>query len=501
MAIEARRSKFLSRTIEVQPFSTRAWKDWVKEHFSIQWAVVPLFLLDALCIALSLAGAHCLRFGLLRYHGPYSSAFYTQLAIVALPTYLVTFAIYRLYNADRLFGGLREYSNAISACSTALVGLVLYSFLNRHTEYDISRVWLAIFWGLSIISTIGTRFSYRRLVYYLRRQGLFVQRALIVGANQEAREVAAQLCSSPSAGINVIGLVEPEQHRKAPVKGLPVLNGLHRLDGLIRSLGITELIVVPTALRRKDLLDIYRDWGTNNQVRISLSSGLYELLTTSAEVREIGFVPLVNLSRTRITGIDALLKTSLDYIGALIGTILLAPVFLIIGILVKLDSPGPVIYRRRVVGLHGKQIDAYKFRTMIPNAEAYLEAHPEMKQEWDQDGKIQDDPRITKIGHMLRHYSLDELPQLFNVLKGEMSLVGPRMITPAELDHFGRWQHNLMTVKPGLTGLWQTSGRSDLSYEERVRLDMHYIRNYTIWTDLKLIVNTVIAVFKGRGAY
>jgi exopolysaccharide biosynthesis polyprenyl glycosylphosphotransferase len=501
MAIETRRRQTFSGAIDTQPFSTWAWKDWIKEHVSIQWAVAPLFLLDALCVALSLAGAHYLRFSLLSYHGPYSDTFYTRLTLVAIPIWMVAFVVYRLYNPDHLFGGFQEYMRAINACTTALVGLILYSFLNRHETYDVSRVWIATFWALTVISVVGTRFLYRRLVYYLRRRGMLTRRALIIGANPEAREVAAQLCSSPSAGISVLGLVEPKPHRKSPVAGVPVLNGLHRLEGLIRSLNIEELIVIPTALRREELLNIYRDWGTDNQVRISLSSGLYELFTTGAEVREVGFVPLVNLSRTRITGIDALLKTSLDYLGSLIAIILLAPVFLVIAILVKLDSKGPVIYRRRVIGLHGEQFDAYKFRTMIPNAEAYLEAHPEMKQEWDQNGKIQHDPRITRVGHILRRYSLDELPQLFNILRGQMSLVGPRMITPAELDHFGHWQHNLMTVKPGLTGLWQTSGRSDLSYEERVRLDMYYIRNYTIWMDLKLVANTVIAVLKGQGAY
>jgi lipopolysaccharide/colanic/teichoic acid biosynthesis glycosyltransferase len=138
---------------------------------------------------------------------------------------------------------------------------------------------------------------------------------------------------------------------------------------------------------------------------------------------------------------------------------------------------------------------------MIPDAEAYLEAHPELMEQWEKSGKIQDDPRITRVGRWLRRFSLDELPQLLNVLKGQMSLVGPRMITPGELRHFGRWRHNLLTVKPGLTGLWQVNGRSDLSYGDRVRLDMHYIRNYTVWTDLKLVFNTAWTVLKGRGAY
>jgi lipopolysaccharide/colanic/teichoic acid biosynthesis glycosyltransferase len=218
-------------------------------------------------------------------------------------------------------------------------------------------------------------------------------------------------------------------------------------------------------------------------------------------VREIAFVPLLGLNRTRITGVDMVFKTVLDYVGSAIGLLLLSPLLPFVALAIKLDSPGPVFHRRRVVGLHGREFDAYKLRTMIRDADAFLQAHPELRDEWEQTGKLHDDPRLTRVGRVLRRYSLDELPQLFNVLKGQMSLVGPRMITPAELDHFGRWRHNLLTVKPGMTGLWQISGRADLSYEERVRLDMQYIRNYTIWLDLKVLLNTAWAVLVRRGAY
>jgi exopolysaccharide biosynthesis polyprenyl glycosylphosphotransferase len=301
--------------------------------------------------------------------------------------------------------------------------------------------------------------------------------------------------------MHVVGFVDPGCPGEVDVEALPVLGGLDKLGTWIEHLKIEELVVVPTALHRQQLLDVYRDWGIDGRVRIRLSSGLYELFTTGIEVNQIGFVPLVSLNRTRITGVDALMKAALDYTGALAGVVLLAPVFLAIAALVRLTSPGPVFHRRRVIGLHGREFDAYKFRTMIPNADTYLEAHPDLREEWGQTGKIQDDPRVTDLGRFLRSYSLDELPQLFNVLSGEMSLVGPRMITPEELSHFKRWRHNLLTVKPGLTGLWQVGGRADLGYKERVRLDMTYIRNYTIWLDFRILFNTMWAVISQQGAY
>jgi lipopolysaccharide/colanic/teichoic acid biosynthesis glycosyltransferase len=169
--------------------------------------------------------------------------------------------------------------------------------------------------------------------------------------------------------------------------------------------------------------------------------------------------------------------------------------------LTKLDSPGPVLYRRRVLGAGGQTFEAFKFRTMRVDGDEYLRQHPELAEELKRNGKLKDDPRVTRLGRLLRKTSIDELPQLINVLKGQMSLVGPRMIASPEWVKFGKWKHNLLTVKPGITGLWQVSGRSDLSYKERVRLDMHYIRNHTIWLDMRILFSTFGAVLRGRGAY
>jgi len=462
--------------------------------------VLPLIILDALCIGGSMVAAYIVRFRLLSYYAPFSSAFYTQLVLIATVAWVILFALFRLYHFDRLFSGPQEYAAVVNACTAGVFGLVLYGFIGRDVEDSISRGWLVLVWFFSVSTIVWVRFGYRRLVYALRQRGVFVRRALVVGINEESVAVADQLCASPKSGMDVVGFVGPVREG-AVTASLPVLGGLGDLGALIERLGVEELIVIPTALERESLLTVYRDWGTDSRLHIRLSSGLYELFTTGIQVKEAGFIPLLSLNQTRITELDALLKAVLDRVGALLLLILLSPIFLIISILVRADDDGSVIHRRRVVGLHGRRFDAYKFRTMIANADAYLEAHPQMLEEWQRSGKVQDDPRITGIGQFLRRYSLDELPQLLNVLKGEMSLVGPRMITPSELKHFGRWQHNLLTVKPGMTGLWQISGRADVSYDERVQMDMRYIRNYTIWLDLEILLGTVAAVLKGRGAY
>ena len=464
-------------------------------------AMLPI--LDALTISLSFALAYYVRFAnpWWPYRALYSPAFYFQLMVGLIPTWLVLFAIYGLYEPRNLLGGTKEYARVVNACTIGIVTVLCYSFFVRGMEQDISRGWLLVAWALSLPIVGAGRFAFRRFIYCMRRRGLFTTRTLVVGANDEGRLIARQWSVAPSAGVNVVGFVDDQAVPGTMIEGLPVLGSCNTLKTLVKRLKVDELVVVPTAVGRETLLEIYRTLGANNGVRVRLSPGLYELFTTGVHVQEVGFVPLVSLNKLRITGLDAVLKTVLDYGFTIPALILLSPVFLLVALLVKLDSPGPIIYRRRVVGTGGREFDAFKFRTMRVDADAYLEQHPELAEELRRTGKLKNDPRITRLGRFLRITSLDELPQLFNVLLGQMSLVGPRMISPVELEKFGKWRHNLLTVKPGITGLWQVSGRSDLSYEDRVRLDMHYIRNYTIWLDMRLLFNTVGVVLRGKGAY
>lgn len=187
-----------------------------------------------------------------------------------------------------------------------------------------------------------------------------------------------------------------------------------------------------------------------------------------------------------------------------IATLLLAtavPIVAIIALLIKLDSPGPIIYRRWVVGEHGRHFRAYKFRTMYVQADAILAAQPHLQHELAEHGKIKNDPRVTPFGRWLRRTSLDELPQLLNVLKREMSLIGPRMVTPEELARFGEFGPVMVSVKPGISGLWQVNGRADAPYEDRIYLNMIYISQWSPWLDMLILLRTIPAVFSGRGAY
>ena len=205
-------------------------------------------------------------------------------------------------------------------------------------------------------------------------------------------------------------------------------------------------------------------------------------------------------ARTFGNHFELFLKRCLDLVGAALLILILLPVFFILAIFIAFDDGRPIFYRRRVVGKTGK-FDAFKFRSMRRDADEILKRNPALRSEFEQNFKLREDPRLTKAGAILRKHSLDELPQLFNVVLGQMSLVGPRMITAPELEKYGAFQERLLSVRPGITGYWQVNGRQDVAYQERVAMDMHYIDHWSLWLDLKILLLTPWKVVKGEGAY
>jgi exopolysaccharide biosynthesis polyprenyl glycosylphosphotransferase len=470
---------------------------------------VALLVVDALMVGLAFRLAYELRFEVGLTIAPEVQPYwgqYTRLIALLIPLWLLLFWLLRLYDPRYLLGGTTEYTRALNASTNGMMAVVLVSFLVPN--FQIARAWLVLSWILSGTLVCAGRLLLRRVAYRLRRRGLFVAPTLIVGTNDEALALVDQLRQSVASGLAVLGFVDTQESDEAQpepealLHGIPVLGDLAALPELVRTHGIQEVIVASTALSRPQLLELPEQLAAIHDVQVRLSSGLYEIFTTGMFVTTKNAVPLMNINRLRLDRTETILKTLLDYL--LIGLALpfLLPFFAVIAALVKLDSPGPVFHRRRVVGIGGKEFDALKFRTMVVNGDEILAEHPELMAELQANFKLKNDPRVTTVGRFLRSTSLDELPQLINVLLGDMSLVGPRMIISAERAEYGKMQHNLFTVKPGLTGLWQVSGRSDLSYTERVQLDMHYIRNYSIWLDLQILFfQTLPAVLRRTGAY
>jgi len=472
-----------------------------------QWRLfyVGLIFVDALMIGLAFGLAYLFRFrlNLTFFHlnvTPLPS-FYLNLVLFLIPVWLVIFAFLGLYDRQNLLGGNQEYALLFRGPTVGLLLVVVAGFLEP--ALIIARGWLLSAWVFTFLCTAVGRFGVRQTVAFLRQHGYFLTPTLIVGANQEGRSLAEQLLRFKSSGLHILGFIDDRvPPGTALYRNLCALGTVEQLDKVVSQYGIEEIILAVSAISSRDkMLSIFKRYGVSSDVNVRLSSGLYEIITTGLTIKEFAYVPLVGVNKVRLTGVDSLLKFALDYALTLLGLILITPMLLLIALAIKLDSPGPAIHRRRVMGVNGRQFDAFKFRTMDVNGDSILDSHPDLRAELALNHKLKDDPRITRVGGFLRKYSLDELPQLFNVLKRDMSLVGPRMISPAEMEKYSQWGINLLTVKPGLTGLWQVSGRSDVSYEERVRLDMYYVRNWTIWLDLQLILATIPVVLYGRGAY
>jgi len=473
----------------------------------MQWFLykVALVLSDILMTGVAFRLAYFFRFevsiGVFDESAVVSIEYYQTLVIFASFLWLLIFASNGLYNSQNLLGGTREYDKIFRSSSVGFLVIVLAGFLQP--DLIIARGWLLMAWGFTFMLVSLGRFLLRRSIYILRRHGFFLTPAVIVGANQEGRWLAEQLLSWQTSGLHLVGFVDKKEPVATPLfHNLVCLGSVDQLGEIIKTFNIGEVILASSAISTRDyLLDIFKHYGVSNTVNIRMSSGLYEVITTGLTVNEFAYVPLVYVNKVRLTGSDNLLKLVLDYIATIIGLILLSPLLALIALLVKLSSPGPILHKRRVMGINGKQFHALKFRTMAVDGDEIMDRHPELKEELARSHKLKYDPRVTKFGAFLRKYSLDELPQLFNVLNRDMSLVGPRMISPEEVAMYKQFDMNLLTVHPGITGLWQVSGRSDISYDERVRLDMYYIRNWSIWLDLQLLFQTIPAVIKGRGAY
>ncbi|MDT8306168.1 MAG: sugar transferase [Anaerolineae bacterium] len=471
-----------------------------------QWRafIFTLVVSDLLLTGIAFRLAYFVRFDLglpfFRLEVVPSFPLYRAFALGLAVVWAVIFAVNGLYQRRNLLGGTHEYSLLFRATSVGMLLVILAGFLEPDLVF--ARGWLLVAWVFTFVATASGRFFLRRVVYYLRTKGYFLSPTVVVGINDETCSLLRQLVSWRTSGLDVLGCIDDAVPAGTRVEGtLYSLGGMDIIDEVIEKYGVEEMVLATSALTRQQIVDIFSHYGLRQELNLRLSSGLFEIITTGLEIRQMAYAPLVSIHKVRLTGVDRVLKLALDYALTIPGLIAITPLLLLIAVAIKIDSPGPVLYRRRVMGLHGREFDAYKFRTMHTNGDEILARYPELQEELASKHKLKDDPRITRVGRLLRKASLDELPQLFNVLKREMSLVGPRMITPEEMDMYQEWGLNLLTVDPGITGLWQVSGRSEISYRERVELDMHYIRNWTIWLDLHVLIQTIPAVLKGRGAY
>jgi exopolysaccharide biosynthesis polyprenyl glycosylphosphotransferase len=459
-----------------------------------------ILVLDAMVLVLAVGGGYLARFGGEPARGAEIS--YGLFAPGLVVVWLLCLKVLRCYD-DRVLGyGAEEYRAVVSA-SLRLAGTI--AIVAYIADAGISRGFLAISFAVGTVGLVVTRFAARKHLHRARARGQgWSRRVLAVGDTPHVLELIRTLRREPYAGYQVVGACIPDA-LLAPVPqqlgGVPVVGSFRTIPHAAAEIGADTVAVTGsgelTASRLRRL-----GWqleGTG--IDLVLAPALTDVAGPRIHTRPVAGLPLIHVEAPEFRGSRKIIKGFVDRALSLAVLLLALPLLAVIAVAVKLDSKGPVIFRQTRVGQGGREFGVYKFRTMVVNADAML---AELASRNETDGlmfKMRDDPRVTRVGRWLRKWSLDELPQLVNVLRGQMSLIGPRPPLPSEVARYDGDVARRLLVKPGMTGLWQVSGRSDLTWEDGIRLDLYYVENWSLTTDLTILWKTFGAVIRSRGAY
>lgn len=407
---------------------------------------------------------------------------------------LVIFALSGLYEIRRANGLLESFARILIGISAGLAGIIVFSFIRR--EWFDSRFLIFAAGLLAIFFVLLGRIFIRAIQKFLVEHYKFgAHNVLVVGGDKISKEIISEMSEEPSLGYNLI------EH-------FPDLD-LDKIKEIVAREAIDDIILANPDFSREQVLGLI-DFCEEQRLNFKFVPNLFQALTINVEFDSLAGIPLVELKRTALDGWGKIIKRIMDFLGAIFGIIIFSPVMAVVAILVKLDSPGPVIYKNERVSPEGT-FNTFKFRSMkleyCTGAEydengraSALEDELAAKQSGRKGPvfKILNDPRRTKLGRFLEKSSLDELPQFFNVLKGDMSLVGPRPHMPKEVAKYERWHKKVFNIRPGVTGLAQISGRSEIDFDDEVKLDTYYIENWSLWLDLKIILKTPLVVLFGR---
>ena len=460
-------------------------------------------ILLALTDLLGMAGIWMATAAIYQYFGgEYPLKIYCRLWPV-LPLFLCCNGFIRLYHGNFFYPGnalppVEEIRRLFFSISLTYLLLLSYLLLSRHT-HEYSRAVVLISWMISCILIMPLRNLTRIL---MKKLGVGQIRILIAGAGRTGQQLAEDLDDDFHFGFRVVGFLDDNPNRLANTrfKGMR-LGGLKDAIPCAKEAGQIHYLIccLPLQVTQSWLHDYMRYF---THLTIIPDNQIFPI-SWSYPTNLQGFAGLELRNQLLLPG-PRILKSLLEIFLSFCGLLLLWPLFLLLALLVKCSSPGPIFYRARRLGLHGRPLQVWKFRTMYRDAddrlEKLLEENPEFGRQWRLKFKLDNDPRVTPLGRYLRKTSLDELPQLFNVLLGEMAMIGPRPIVEDEKSYYGDNYNVFSRVKPGITGLWQVSGRSDNCYDRRVTLDMYYIINWSIWLDIHILFRTLLEVVRCRGA-
>jgi exopolysaccharide biosynthesis polyprenyl glycosylphosphotransferase len=457
--------------------------------------VLSLLALDFVGVALAIFTALVIKAAVLG-HVDASQAFHEAKRILAF-AYLVTallFARSGLYAERAQRPGLSRIVGALF--QVAFIALLFAVVSGEHFSS------FYIFWGslaFALLYVSSLRAGYEWLTGALLRAAGYRRRAVLVGTGKHIRDVAHALADAPHSHspIEVVGFLSPTE---LPANGLRSLGSLKKLASVLDSERIDEVIIADPDFPQVEAVELV-DHCHQRGVRVRLAPSTMEVLIHRAEFVPGQSVPLFELSSPVFEGVDFALKRAFDLVGATLLLVLLSPLLLVITLAVRVSSRGPILFRSKRRGIGQKPFDCLKFRTMHTDAEQRQADLEELNEASGALFKIKDDPRMTRVGSALRRYSLDELPQLVNVLRGEMSLVGPRPLPERDYEMLEDWHRKRYLVLPGITGLWQVSGRSELDFDDLVHLDFIYLERWSLALDLTILLKTIPAVLMQRGAY
>jgi exopolysaccharide biosynthesis polyprenyl glycosylphosphotransferase len=456
--------------------------------------VLSLLVLDFAGVALAIFTALVLKAAVLGEEGVVSPAYHETRHFLAF-AYLVTallFARSGLYAERAQRPGLSRIVGALF--QVACVALVFAVVSGEHFQS------FYIFYGslgFALLYLSSLRGAYEWLTGVLLRAAGYRRRAVLVGTGKHIRDVAHALGDAQHSPIEVVGFLSPKE---LPANGLRALGSLENLDDVLGSERVDEVIIADPDFPQVEAVELV-DQCHRRGVRVRLAPSTMEILIHRAEFVPGQSVPLFELSSPVFEGVDFALKRAFDLVGAVLLLVLLSPLLLAIALAVKLSSRGPIVFRSTRRGIGQRPFACLKFRTMHTDAEQRQADLEELNEASGALFKIRDDPRMTWVGRVLRRYSLDELPQLVNVLRGEMSLVGPRPLPERDYEMLEDWHRKRYLVLPGITGLWQVSGRSELDFDDLVHLDFIYLERWSLALDLTIILKTIPAVIMQRGAY
>ena len=406
------------------------------------------------------------------------------------------FQMNSLYQTQREVWESFEIGNLIKSVGMSSLIVIVAIYVLKIEDFP--RTILFIGTGFMILFLSIWRFLKRLFVEYIVARGYNNFNVLVIGAGKVGEALIQEIKKNPGIGLNVIGYLDDEKEVGSSIDGIKVIGKISEFSRIVRREFISKIFIANYQDNRTFLKLLGKAKMLDIAVRV-VPQG-FELMPKHFMKYNIGCIPILEYSNQEEIKLQ-LGKRFFDFIVSLTALIILSPVFLIVALLIKLDSPGPIFYASRRYGKRGRKFDMYKFRSMIIDADEKIK---DIMHKNESDGpifKMKNDPRITKIGRILRKYSLDELPQLVNVLKGNMSLVGPRPLPISQVEREDVLQIKRLEVSPGITGLWQIRGRSDISFRRLIRWDIWYINNWSFWLDLNILFQTVPVVIKGKGAY